>query len=235
MAVMELAGVLKDYTTEAETLRVLKGIDLNIEAGEFVAIMGPSGSGKSTLMNILGCLDVPSGGEYRLAGSGVSELDDSALAGLRNKTLGFVFQGFNLMPRSSLEDNVALPLVYAGVGRSERRERAREMLAKVGLDGYARSLPNRISGGQQQRVAIARALVGQPAVVLADEPTGNLDSTTSAEIMRLFERLNRDEGVTLVLVTHEQDIAAWAKRLVQLKDGLIQYDGPVPAEFRRHE
>lgn len=235
MAVMELAGVLKDYTTEAETLRVLKGIDLQIEAGEFVAIMGPSGSGKSTLMNILGCLDVPSGGEYRLSGASVGELDDSALAGLRNKTLGFVFQGFNLMPRSSLEDNVALPLVYAGVGRSERNQRAREMLTKVGLDGYARSLPNRISGGQQQRVAIARALVGQPAVVLADEPTGNLDSTTSAEIMRLFERLNRDDGVTLVLVTHEQDIAAWAKRLVLLKDGRIQYDGPIPPEFRRHE
>jgi putative ABC transport system ATP-binding protein len=149
--------------------------------------------------------------------------------------LGFVFQGFNLLARSSLEDNVALPLVYAGVSRSDRNQRARDMLAKVGLDGYARSLPNRISGGQQQRVAIARALIGQPAVVLADEPTGNLDSTTSAEIMRLFERLNREEGVTLIVVTHEQDIAAWAKRLVQLKDGLIQYDGPIPPEFRRHE
>jgi putative ABC transport system ATP-binding protein len=235
MAVIELTGVLKDYTTEAETLHVLKGINLQIEAGEFVAIMGPSGSGKSTLMNILGCLDVPTDGVYRLAGSSVGELDDSALAGLRNRTLGFVFQGFNLMARSSLEDNVALPLVYAGVSRSDRNLRAREMLAKVGLEGYARSLPNRISGGQQQRVAIARALVGQPAVVLADEPTGNLDSTTSAEIMRLFERLNHEEGVTLIVVTHEQDIAAWAKRLVVLKDGLIQYDGPIPPEFRRHE
>jgi putative ABC transport system ATP-binding protein len=235
MAVIELTGVLKDYKTEAETLHVLKGINLQIEAGEFVAIMGPSGSGKSTLMNILGCLDAPTDGVYRLAGSSVGELNDSALAGLRNRTLGFVFQGFNLMARSSLEDNVALPLVYAGVSRGERNQRARDMLAKVGLDGYARSLPNRISGGQQQRVAIARALIGQPAVVLADEPTGNLDSTTSAEIMRLFERLNREEGVTLIVVTHEQDIAAWAKRLVLLKDGLIQYDGPIPPEFRRHE
>ena len=197
--------------------------------------MGPSGSGKSTLMNILGCLDVPTDGVYRLAGSSVGELDDSALAGLRNRTLGFVFQGFNLMARSSLEDNVALPLVYAGVSRADRNQRARDMLTKVGLEGYARSLPNRISGGQQQRVAIARALVGQPAVVLADEPTGNLDSTTSAEIMRLFERLNREEGVTLIVVSHEQDIAAWAKRLVLLKDGLIQYDGPIPPEFRRNE
>jgi putative ABC transport system ATP-binding protein len=186
-------------------------------------------------MNILGCLDVPTDGVYRLAGSSVGELDDSALAGLRNRTLGFVFQGFNLMARSSLEDNVALPLVYAGVSRTDRNQRARDMLAKVGLEGYARSLPNRISGGQQQRVAIARALVGQPAVVLADEPTGNLDSTTSAEIMKLFERLNREEGVTLIVVTHEQDIAAWAKRLVLLKDGLIQYDGPIPPEFRRNE
>ncbi len=234
MAVIELQSVLKDYVTEAGALHVLKGIDLQIAAGDFVAVMGPSGSGKSTLMNILGCLDVPTAGEYQLAGQSVGSLNDAALAGLRNRTLGFVFQGFNLMTRSTLEDNVALPLVYAGVGRRERQQRAREMLVKVGLDGYAKSLPNRISGGQQQRVAIARALINRPAVVLADEPTGNLDSQTSSEIMKLFEQLNREEGVTLVLVTHESDIAAWAKRLVQLRDGVVQYDGPIPADFRRH-
>jgi putative ABC transport system ATP-binding protein len=233
MAVIELQSVLKDYVTEAGALHVLKGIDLQIAAGDFVAVMGPSGSGKSTLMNILGCLDVPTAGEYQLAGQSVGSLNDAALAGLRNRTLGFVFQGFNLMTRSTLEDNVALPLVYAGVGRRERQQRAREMLVKVGLDGYAKSLPNRISGGQQQRVAIARALVNRPAVVLADEPTGNLDSQTSSEIMKLFEQLNREEGVTLVLVTHESDIAAWARRLVQLRDGVVQYDGPIPVDFRR--
>ena len=233
MAVIELQGVTKDYVTEAGTLNVLKGLDLSIEAGEFLAIMGPSGSGKSTLMNILGCLDVPTGGTYRLAGQSVGEMDDAELAGLRNRTLGFVFQGFNLMARSSLQDNVALPLVYAGIERRERLSRARALLDRVGLEGYAASLPNRISGGQQQRVAIARALVSRPAVVLADEPTGNLDTATSAQIMQLFEALNREEGVTLIVVTHEQDIAAWARRLVVLRDGRLQYDGPVPTDFRR--
>ncbi len=230
--VVECRGVVKDYASAAGVLRALLGVDLVVQPGEFVAIMGPSGSGKSTLMNILGCLDVPSAGTYRLAGTDVATLDDDALAELRNRTLGFVFQGFNLLARATLEDNVALPLVYAHVDGATRRRRARELLERVGLGRYAGSQPNRISGGQQQRVAIARALVTNPRLVLADEPTGNLDSHTSAEIMQLFEQLNRD-GITIVVVTHEADIAAWAKRLVQVRDGLVQYDGPVPADFRR--
>jgi putative ABC transport system ATP-binding protein len=211
---------------------VLKGIDLTVMPGEFVAIMGPSGSGKSTLMNILGCLDVPTGGSYRLAGADVATLDDAALARLRNRTIGFVFQGFNLLARATLEDNVALPLVYAKVGAAERRARARDVLGKVGLGSYVGGFPNKISGGQQQRVAIARALVTRPALVLADEPTGNLDSHTSLELMQLLGALNAD-GMTLVVVTHEPDVAAWAKRLVQLRDGNIHYDGPVPEQYRR--
>jgi putative ABC transport system ATP-binding protein len=232
--VVECRHVVKDYASEAGVLRALHGVDLVVNPGEFVAIMGPSGSGKSTLMNILGCLDVPTEGSYRLAGTDVSTLDDDALAQLRNRALGFVFQGFNLLARATLEDNVALPLVYAHVDGATRRERAREMLGRVGLGRYTRSLPNRISGGQQQRVAIARALVTNPQLVLADEPTGNLDSHTSVEIMQLFEKLNA-EGITIVVVTHEQDIAAWAKRLVQVRDGLVQYDGPVPAHFHRSD
>jgi putative ABC transport system ATP-binding protein len=230
--VVECRGVTKDYASEAGVLHALRGVDLVVEAGEFVAIMGPSGSGKSTLMNVLGCLDVPTAGTYRLAGTDVGALDDDALAVLRNRTLGFVFQGFNLLARATLEDNVALPLVYAHVDAATRRARAREMLGHVGLGAYARSRPNRISGGQQQRVAIARALVTDPRLVLADEPTGNLDSQTSVEIMQLFARLNA-EGATLVVVTHEPDVAAWAKRLVQVRDGLVHYDGPVPESFRR--
>jgi putative ABC transport system ATP-binding protein len=230
--VIECRGVTKDYITDAGTLNVLKGIDLTVMPGEFVAIMGPSGSGKSTLMNILGCLDVPTGGSYRLAGADVATLDDAALARLRNRTIGFVFQGFNLLARATLEDNVALPLVYAKVGAAERRARARDVLGKVGLGSYVGGFPNKISGGQQQRVAIARALVTRPALVLADEPTGNLDSHTSLELMQLLGALNAD-GMTLVVVTHEPDVAAWAKRLVQLRDGNIHYDGPVPEQYRR--
>ncbi|MEI8297247.1 MAG: ABC transporter ATP-binding protein [Pseudomonadota bacterium] len=231
-AVIQCRGLLKDYVTDAGALPVLKGIDLTVMPGEFVAIMGPSGSGKSTLMNILGCLDVPSGGQYLLAGADVGSLAEPALARLRNQTIGFVFQGFNLLGRATLEDNVALPLVYARVGTAERRARARAVLAKVGLGDYPRSFPNKISGGQQQRVAIARALVTAPALVLADEPTGNLDSHTSMEIMQLFAALNRD-GMTVVVVTHEADVAACASRLVQLRDGLVHYDGPVPEQFRK--
>ena len=185
--------------------------------------MGPSGSGKSTFKNLLGCLDRPSSGAYFLAGANVAEMDRDALARLRNHTLGFVFQGFNLLPRMSLQDNVALPLVYAGVDKASRRARARRLLERVGLGQYADSLPNRISGGQQQRVAIARALVNQPRLILADEPTGNLDSQTSEDIMALFDSLNRD-GITIVLVTHELDIAEHAKRQVRFRDGCIISD-----------
>jgi putative ABC transport system ATP-binding protein len=230
--VIECRGVAKDYITDAGTFTALKGIDLTVMPGEFVAIMGPSGSGKSTLMNILGCLDVPTSGSYHLAGADVATLDDAALARLRNRTIGFVFQGFNLLARATLADNVALPLVYAKVGAAERGARAREVLGKVGLGGYAGAFPNKISGGQQQRVAIARALVTHPALVLADEPTGNLDSHTSLGLMQVFAALNAD-GMTLVVVTHEPDVAAWAKRLVQLRDGHIHYDGPVPEQYRK--
>ncbi len=230
--VIECRDVVKDYLTAAGTLHVLKGVNLTVLPGEFVAIMGPSGSGKSTLMNILGCLDVPTAGRFVLAGADVATLAEAELARLRNQAIGFVFQGFNLLARASLEDNVALPLVYAKVPAAERRARAREVLGKVGLGDYGRAFPNKISGGQQQRVAIARALVTKPALVLADEPTGNLDSHTSSEIMSLFTALNR-EGMTIVVVTHEPDIAAWAGRLVQLRDGQVEYDGPVPASYRK--
>ena len=230
--VIECRGVVKDYLTDAGPLHVLKGIDLTVMAGEFVAVMGPSGSGKSTLMNILGCLDVPTAGHFALAGADVATLAEPELARLRNQTIGFVFQGFNLLTRATLEDNVALPLVYARVGTAERRARAREVLGKVGLGGYTRSFPNKVSGGEQQRVAIARALVTRPKLVLADEPTGNLDTHTSVEIMRLFAGSNAD-GMTVVVVTHEPDVAAWAHRLVQLRDGLVQYDGPVPEQYRK--
>ena len=217
------AGLGKSYETAAGLFPALKGVDLDVRQGEFIAIMGPSGSGKSTFMNLLGCLDTPTVGDYYLAGENVALMDKDALALLRNRTLGFVFQGFNLLPRMSLQDNVALPLVYAGVDRETRQAKARELLAKVGLGKYAESLPNRISGGQQQRVAIARALVNQPRLILADEPTGNLDSHTSEEIMRLFEELN-GEGITIVLVTHEPDIAAHCKRQVRFLDGQIVSD-----------
>ncbi|HHV48791.1 MAG TPA: ABC transporter ATP-binding protein [Rhodocyclaceae bacterium] len=222
-AVIRVEGLGKSYQTAAGEFPALRGVNLRVDGGEYLAIMGPSGSGKSTFMNLLGCLDRPSSGAYFLAGANVAEMDRDALARLRNHTLGFVFQGFNLLPRMSLQDNVALPLVYAGVDKASRRARARVLLERVGLGKYADSLPNRISGGQQQRVAIARALVNQPRLILADEPTGNLDSQTSEDIMALFDSLNRD-GITIVLVTHELDIAEHARRQVRFRDGCIISD-----------
>lgn len=221
--VIRIEDLHKSYQTSAGLFPALKEVNLSIAAGEFVAIMGPSGSGKSTFMNILGCLDKPSAGHYFLDGRSVAELGKDELALLRNRTIGFVFQGFNLLSRMSLLDNVALPLIYRGLDREERQQRANDLLAKVGLEGYAASTPNKISGGQQQRVAIARALINRPRLILADEPTGNLDSQTSEEIMKLFEELNR-EGITIVLVTHEADIARHAQRQVRFLDGRIVSD-----------
>jgi len=217
----------KQYETAAGPVPVLHDINLEINSGEFVAIMGPSGSGKSTFMNILGCLDVPTAGRYVLSGREVGGLDNDALAALRNQVIGFVFQGFNLLPRADLETNVALPLLYARMGKTERLERARYYLDKMGLGKYYKSLPSNISGGQQQRVAIARALASKPSLILADEPTGNLDTKTSQEIMDIFTQLNQEESITVVLVTHEPDIAAYAKRLVKFVDGVIVHDGAV--------
>ena len=221
--VIRIEGLHKSYETSAGAFPALKDVDLQIQSGEFVAIMGPSGSGKSTFMNIMGCLDAPSAGHYVLDGRPVAQLNKDELALLRNRTIGFVFQGFNLLPRMSLLENVALPLIYCGVGRDERKRRSREMLTKVGLESYCDSMPNKISGGQQQRVAIARALINQPRLLLADEPTGNLDSHTSEEVMALFESLNQ-EGITIILVTHEADIARHAKRQVRFFDGRIVSD-----------
>jgi putative ABC transport system ATP-binding protein len=222
-SVIRIESLYKSYETSAGLFPALKEVNLDIVAGEFVAIMGPSGSGKSTFMNLLGCLDKPTAGRYMLDGRDVAELNKDELALLRNRTIGFVFQGFNLLPRMSLQDNVALPLIYCGVKAEERRQRSRAMLEKVGLSGKENSLPSKISGGQQQRVAIARALINRPRLLLADEPTGNLDSQTSEEIMGLFEALNR-EGITIVLVTHETDIAQHAKRQVRFHDGRIVND-----------
>jgi len=222
-SVIEVHQLYKDYQTAAGPFPVLKDVNLSIENGDYVAIMGHSGSGKSTFMNILGCLDKPSKGEYILDGHPVADMEQNAVAQVRNKTIGFVFQGFNLLARSSLLDNVALPLVYAGVDKAERHARAKLLLEKVGLAKYLNSRPNQISGGQQQRVAIARALVNKPRLILADEPTGNLDSTTSEEIMALFSELNQ-EGITIVLVTHEADIAEHASRQVRFLDGRIVQD-----------
>ncbi len=230
-AIIRISGLGKNYITVAGSVPALENIDLEIRAGEFVAIMGPSGSGKSTFMNVLGCLDVPSSGSYFLNGTDVKSLNKDQLAGLRNDVIGFVFQGFNLLPRANLLDNVALPLVYAGVGKVERLQRAQEMLDKVGLGKYGASRPNQISGGQQQRVAIARALVNRPRLILANEPTGNLDTKTSQEIMDLFTALNHDQGITVVLVTHEADIATYADRLVRFVDGHKAHDGAVDHEI----
>ena len=233
-AVIRIEHLFKEYVTEAGAVPVLKDVSVTVMPGEFVAIMGPSGSGKSTFMNILGCLDVASGGSYVLNGRDVGTLDGDELAHLRNQVIGFVFQGYNLLPRASLEDNIGLPLIYRGASHSERRARAQDLLAKVGLGAYGRSHPNQISGGQQQRVAIARALVGQPKLILADEPTGNLDTATSQEIMALFAELNAKDGITIVLVTHEPDIAAYAQRLVRLADGRVVYDGAMAGAAAAH-
>ncbi|HJV07714.1 MAG TPA: ABC transporter ATP-binding protein [Chromobacteriaceae bacterium] len=227
--VLSVRSLYKQYDTAAGPVPVLKNVNLEIVEGEFVAIMGPSGSGKSTFMNILGCLDEPTQGTYELVGEDVSTLNADELAQHRNRVIGFVFQGYNLLPRATLGDNVALPLIYAGVPKEIRQQRAEELLAKVGLGQASQRLPNQISGGQQQRVAIARALANQPKLILADEPTGNLDTKTSDEIMSLFTEMNRDSGITIVLVTHEPDIAEYAKRLVRFRDGQIVYDGPVAA------
>ena len=221
--VIEIAGLYKDYDTPAGVFPVLKDVNLTIDQGDYVAIMGPSGSGKSTFMNILGCLDRPTKGEYKLDNQSVKSLNGNELAKLRNKTIGFVFQGFNLLARSSLLDNVSLPLVYASDSKSLREEKSKKLLEKVGLGKYLNSKPNQISGGQQQRVAIARALVNQPRIILADEPTGNLDSKTSEEIMDLFNALNK-EGITIIIVTHENDIADYASRQVRFLDGKIVED-----------
>jgi putative ABC transport system ATP-binding protein len=226
-AVIRTEHLFKQYETEAGPVPVLKDVNLAIRAGEFVAVMGPSGSGKSTFMNILGCLDLPTSGKYVLDGRDVATLDKNQLAHLRNEVIGFVFQGYNLLPRASLADNVALPMVYAGAGRARRDAMARELLGRVGLADYEHYAPNQISGGQQQRVAIARALINSPRLILADEPTGNLDSKTSYEIMKLFVALNQQDGITIVLVTHEADIAAYAKRLVRFVDGRVTHDGGV--------
>jgi putative ABC transport system ATP-binding protein len=204
---------------------VLKGISLQIKKGEYVALMGPSGSGKSTLMNILGCLDTPTSGNYILNGKNVSQMHDNELAEIRNKEIGFVFQTFNLMPRTTALDNVALPMVYAGFSKQERRKRAKEVLEQVNLGDRMDHHPNQLSGGQRQRVAIARALVNHPSIILADEPTGNLDSKTSVEIMKLFGEIHNN-GNTVILVTHEEDIAAYAHRVIRLRDGVIESDAP---------
>ncbi len=222
-SVIEVSGLFKAYQTAAGPFPVLKNVNLRIDNGDYVAIMGPSGSGKSTFMNILGCLDKPTKGDYILDGYAVATMEENAVASVRNKTIGFVFQGFNLLARSSLLDNVALPLVYSGIDKTERHARAKVLLEKVGLGKHIQSRPNQISGGQQQRVAIARALVNNPRLILADEPTGNLDSVTSEEIMALFSQLNK-EGITIVLVTHETDISEHAKRQVRFLDGEIVQD-----------
>ena len=223
MNLLEIKAIKRDFRLGSAVLHVLKGINLTIEKGEYVALMGPSGSGKSTLMNILGCLDTPTSGEYILNGKDVSKMSDAELADIRNKEIGFVFQTFNLMPRTTALDNVALPMVYAGVNREKRHERAKEVLKMVGLEDRMLHKPNELSGGQRQRVAVARALVNHPSIILADEPTGNLDSKTSYEIMNLFDEIYQ-KGNTVILVTHEEDIAQYAHRIIRLKDGLIETD-----------
>ncbi|MGY8798224.1 MAG: ABC transporter ATP-binding protein [Longimicrobiales bacterium] len=221
--IIKTEGLTKHYVLGAETVKACRDVDLTIEKGEFVAIMGPSGSGKSTFMNMIGCLDTPTAGDYWLNGQKVSDLTDDQLARVRNREIGFVFQTFNLLPRATALHNVELPLIYAGVGAKERRRRAVEKLELVGLGDRMDHRPPEMSGGQRQRVAVARALVNNPALLLADEPTGNLDSVTSADIMRQLEELNK-AGQTIVIVTHEHDIAEHAKRQVHLKDGFIEQD-----------
>ena len=224
-ALIALERIVKGYRNGDVVTPVLHGITLAVARGEYVALMGPSGSGKSTLMNLLGLLDRADEGRYELAGQDVTALDASAQAQVRNRTIGFVFQSYNLLKRMNVLENVALPLIYAGRSRGEARQRAAALLQRVGLAELGQRLPNQLSGGQQQRVAIARALVNNPPLLLADEPTGNLDSRTTDEVLAILEQLNRDEGLSIVIVTHESDVAAHAKRLVRLRDGRVVYDG----------
>lgn len=221
--IIEVKKLQKRYLMGDEVIDALKSIDLKVQKNEYLALMGPSGSGKSTLMNLIGCLDSPTSGEYILHGIDVSKMSDSELADVRNKEIGFVFQTFNLLPRMTALENVALPLVYAGVSKADREERARKVLLEVGLADRMTHKPNELSGGQRQRVAIARALINNPAIILADEPTGNLDSKTSQEIMNIFKEIHK-RGNTIIVVTHEPDIAAFADRIVRLKDGYIESD-----------
>jgi len=221
--IIETHDISKIYRMGSETIHALKSVSIRINKGEYVAFMGPSGSGKSTLMNIIGCLDTPTGGSYILNGKDVSNMTDNELAEVRNKEIGFVFQTFNLLPRQSSLENVALPLIYAGYNKSQREEKAQQALESVGLGNRGKHKPNELSGGQRQRVAIARALINDPSIILADEPTGNLDTKTSYEIMELFEHLHA-KGNTIIMVTHEEDIAKYAHRIVRLRDGLIESD-----------
>lgn len=225
-AVIKLRDITKDYDMGAETVHALKGVSLDLRKNEYIAIMGPSGSGKSTLMNIVGCLDTPTSGLYEFNDVNVSEMNDNELAKIRNTSIGFVFQTFNLLPRSDALHNVELPLIYAGIPAAERKRRAREALVHVGLEDRMHHKPNELSGGQRQRVAVARALVTRPSIILADEPTGNLDTKTGEEIMALFHELH-EAGNTIILVTHEEDIARHAKRAIRMRDGMIELDAPV--------
>lgn len=221
--IIKIRNITRDFPMGNDIVKVLKGIDLDIERGEYVALMGPSGSGKSTLMNLLGCLDTPTSGSYELNGKDVSNMTDDELAEIRNKEIGFVFQTFNLLPRTTALENVALPMIYAGVSKKDRTERAQEVLTQVGLADRMDHKPNQLSGGQRQRVAVGRALVNSPSIILADEPTGNLDSKTSVEIMNLFNKIHQD-GNTVILVTHEEEIAENAHRIIRLRDGVIESD-----------
>lgn len=229
--IIKVRDISRVYKVGSEIIHALRTISLNVNRNEYVALMGSSGSGKSTLMNVLGCLDTPTGGHYFLNGIDVSHMTDNELAEIRNRQIGFVFQTFNLLPRSTALENVALPLVYAGVRKEERLQRALKALTDVGLGDRVTHRPNELSGGQRQRVAIARALVTNPAIILADEPTGNLDSKTSSEIMSLLEEIHT-RGNTVILVTHEEDIARYAHRIVRLKDGMVESDGPNPHRIR---
>ena len=222
-SIIEIKGLTREFIVGTELVKALKGVDVSINKNEYVAMMGPSGSGKSTLMNLLGCLDTPTAGDYMLNGTDVSSLKDDLLAEIRNKEIGFIFQTFNLLPRLTALENVALPLVYAGYSAEERNKKAAEVLEKVGLGDRMDHRPNQLSGGQRQRVAVARALVNNPSIILADEPTGNLDSKTSLDIMRLFEEIHQ-MGNTLIVVTHEEEVASHAHRILRLRDGLVETD-----------